>query len=427
MKTSRLLSSITALGLTALLTGHAGAQSFSRDLRFSPQVQSEEPKRPGLRKKLGELKDQIERKSEETPEPAPDRPQTKTVPQPQPQPRREPISTPSKSVPTAETKTEQLPDASAMIARLRGGSAEPRVTSAPPAMTAAPPAMTAAPPAMKAPPQASGSPSARIASAPPVTSAPTISSSGVTILERKSRVAAEAMPQGYLPPQGSPPVMYSKAARNPAEGISGNSGQSIPQAAQMKMVRNPAEGTADDPSQPQVTSKSNGTGPQGLPSDNLANGGTYFPPGGGSGGYSAAPGNLAYGQRGLPTEISYKVDANSQLSTSAVKFLKGSIELADQDSYQYLVNLASALQSPELANFRFVVEGHASAEGADYANFLLSQRRANAIFGFLTSRGVSSQRLLSVGHGETFARFQDYEPDYLRAEDRQVVVFKLAE
>jgi outer membrane protein OmpA-like peptidoglycan-associated protein len=129
----------------------------------------------------------------------------------------------------------------------------------------------------------------------------------------------------------------------------------------------------------------------------------------------------------MPSEISYKVDANSQLSTNAVKFLKGSIELADQASYQYLVNLSAALQAPELAPFRFVVEGHASAEGADYANFLLSQRRANAIFGFLTSRGVSPQRLLAVGHGETYARFGEQEPDYLRAEDRQVVVFKLAE
>jgi OmpA-OmpF porin, OOP family len=419
MKISRIFFSIATLLVVMLLTGLAHAQNFSRDDRFSPHGQSEEPKRPELRKKLNALKDQIERKVEEPSNPAPVRPQP--IPSPKPLPQREPIHLPVKPTPSGETESGAVPDSSSMIARLRGQTPAPR-----PNIPAAP-QLTPAPAKISTPSVASGVP---MTSSPQATTSasqgatvtpPIVSSNGVTILERKSRVAVEAMPQGYLPSQGGSAVLYSKQSHNPAIGTYDVSGQAPPASAQMKQNHNPAEGLAEGPSGPYPTIKSSGTGPQGLPSDNLANGGTYFPPAGNSGGYSA------YSAQGMPSEISYKVDANSQLSTSAVKFLKGSIELADQASYQYLVNLSAALQAPELAPFRFVVEGHASAEGADYANFLLSQRRANAIFGFLTSRGVSPQRLLAVGHGETYARFGDHEPDYLRAEDRQVVVFKLAE
>lgn len=128
-----------------------------------------------------------------------------------------------------------------------------------------------------------------------------------------------------------------------------------------------------------------------------------------------------------PANLSYQVDSSSQLATSAVRFRKGSTELADEYSYQYLHNLASALQDSSLAGNRFVVEGHASADGSEYANLLLSQRRSNAIFDFLLSQGVSPDRLLAVGHGESQARFRSSDPEYLLAQDRQVVVFKLAD
>jgi len=128
-----------------------------------------------------------------------------------------------------------------------------------------------------------------------------------------------------------------------------------------------------------------------------------------------------------PPTLNYRVDSDSQLATSSVRFRKGSTELADSASYQYLQNLASALQDHSLMSHRFVVEGHASADGSDYANLLLSQRRANSIFDFLMSEGVSPDRLLAVGHGESHARFRSGDPEYLLAQDRQVVVFRLAD
>ena len=128
-----------------------------------------------------------------------------------------------------------------------------------------------------------------------------------------------------------------------------------------------------------------------------------------------------------PNEISYQVDPSSELSTHEVRFLRGSAELADESSVTFLLNLAAALNSPELNEDNFVVEGHASAEGAADFNQELSQHRANAVFEFLVSEGVNPNRLLSVGHGESMARHPANAPEHLRAEDRRVVIFKLAQ
>lgn len=126
-------------------------------------------------------------------------------------------------------------------------------------------------------------------------------------------------------------------------------------------------------------------------------------------------------------QISYDVDPTSQLSTNEIQFRKNSTELMGSHSYQYLYNLANALKSPGLEKSRFVIEGHASAEGSDVSNQILSQSRANAIFDFLVGMGVNPSRLLSVGHGEYQARYASNAPEYLRATDRRVMVFKLAE
>lgn len=126
-------------------------------------------------------------------------------------------------------------------------------------------------------------------------------------------------------------------------------------------------------------------------------------------------------------QISYDVDPTSELSTNEIQFRKNSTELVGSHSYQYLYNLANALKSPGLEKSRFVIEGHASAEGSDVTNQILSQSRANAIFDFLVGMGVHPSRLLSVGHGEYQARYASNAPEYLRATDRRVMVFKLAE
>jgi outer membrane protein OmpA-like peptidoglycan-associated protein len=136
---------------------------------------------------------------------------------------------------------------------------------------------------------------------------------------------------------------------------------------------------------------------------------------------------FGYGAEGDPSALSYQVDASSQLSTNEVNFVKNSTDLADGEDNVFLYNLAAALNSTELIDFKFVIEGHASAEGSAAANQKLSQLRANSIFDFLVNQGVASSRLLAVGHGEQQAVYQTTDPDYLRAKDRRVIIYKLAD
>ena len=92
------------------------------------------------------------------------------------------------------------------------------------------------------------------------------------------------------------------------------------------------------------------------------------------------------------------------------------------ESQQALANLAQALQSRELAESKFAVEGHTDARGrADY-NLKLSQQRADAVRGFLAHHGVAEPRLAAVGKGSS-------EPantaDPLAAENRRVRIVNL--
>ena len=71
------------------------------------------------------------------------------------------------------------------------------------------------------------------------------------------------------------------------------------------------------------------------------------------------------------------------------------------ESQQALMNLAQALQSPELKDSGFAVEGHTDAKGkADY-NLRLSEQRAQAVKRFLAQQGVADARLQASGKGST--------------------------
>ncbi|MDF1861305.1 MAG: OmpA family protein [Verrucomicrobiales bacterium] len=245
------------------------------------------------------------------------------------------------------------------------------------------------------------------------------SNSRPVVTARTTKIAPKVMPKGYETfrmkqgrgqAQGSSPdsktgggskTLYMKDGRDRAEGSSG------PVHTTRVKEGRPAAGGYD----PAPKTKSYG-GASLISSHDY--GRINQAP---SGGYPAAP----------PAELSYRVDSSSQLSTNSVRFRKGSTDLADETSYRYLLSLSAALQDSSLSDSRFVVEGHASADGSDYANLVLSQKRANAIYDFLISRGVSPQRLLAVGHGEHHALFSSYEPEYLLAQDRQVIVFRLAD
>ncbi len=64
-----------------------------------------------------------------------------------------------------------------------------------------------------------------------------------------------------------------------------------------------------------------------------------------------------------------------------------------------LDNLANTLN--EYGQTRIEVVGHTDSKGTDSYNQTLSQNRANAVAGYLGSRGVASSRMIVSGAGET--------------------------
>lgn len=125
--------------------------------------------------------------------------------------------------------------------------------------------------------------------------------------------------------------------------------------------------------------------------------------------------------------VSYPVDPDSAVSRDDIIFQQGSTALADSYSYDLVVDLAEAMKAPALQREKFVIEGHASAEG-DYANNLrLSQERSERIARDLVDMGVDPARLLPVGYGEAEAQYAASDAEELRSLDRRVVVFRMTE
>lgn len=92
------------------------------------------------------------------------------------------------------------------------------------------------------------------------------------------------------------------------------------------------------------------------------------------------------------------------------------------ESQQALVNLAQALQSSELVESRFAIEGHTDAKGrADY-NLKLSQQRAEGVRNILVRQGVTPSRLSALGKGSSEL---SNEADPLAAENRRVRIVNL--
>ena len=85
----------------------------------------------------------------------------------------------------------------------------------------------------------------------------------------------------------------------------------------------------------------------------------------------------------------------------ALPFQSGSAGLT-LEAEKMLEALANALNAPELARYRFKIEGHTDTAGDAAVNLALSERRAAKVLEHLVSRlGVAASRLDAVGLGET--------------------------
>ena len=82
-----------------------------------------------------------------------------------------------------------------------------------------------------------------------------------------------------------------------------------------------------------------------------------------------------------------------------VNFPNGSADLTPEATAT-LDQLGKALASSDLANFRFRIEGHTDTVGSKDYNKSLSERRAEAVVGYISSKfGVQPARLEAVGMG----------------------------
>jgi len=83
-----------------------------------------------------------------------------------------------------------------------------------------------------------------------------------------------------------------------------------------------------------------------------------------------------------------------------IQFEFGSAKLMEQ-SKVLLDNLANAMKGNVLAKYSFDVEGHTDSIGDKSYNLRLSNLRAQSVISYLTSRGVSRDRLIAIGKGSS--------------------------
>ncbi len=115
-----------------------------------------------------------------------------------------------------------------------------------------------------------------------------------------------------------------------------------------------------------------------------------------------APGSAAAASQAAP-DTAPPAAANEALASRpslsmAIRFDFDSARLRPEGA-AVLDRLAAALQTAELKDSRFLIEGHTDAKGAADYNLRLSQQRADEARRYLMAHGVSGQRLDAAGRG----------------------------
>jgi outer membrane protein OmpA-like peptidoglycan-associated protein len=73
-------------------------------------------------------------------------------------------------------------------------------------------------------------------------------------------------------------------------------------------------------------------------------------------------------------------------------------------------------------SLRLHIEGYASPEGRPEYNKRLSERRAQAVRDYLTSRGIAGSRLTIVGYGEERLKYDTSQPSQLALNRRAALI-----
>lgn len=114
-----------------------------------------------------------------------------------------------------------------------------------------------------------------------------------------------------------------------------------------------------------------------------------------------------------------QVEGRVGFDEQALPFKFDSTDLASEAARAQLAQMARALQSPQLQQAKFVIEGHTCDVGEEAYNLDLSKRRAAAIRDLLLQAGVGAERLAIEGIGEAKPAQQGTSDD-VRAKNRRV-------
>lgn len=103
--------------------------------------------------------------------------------------------------------------------------------------------------------------------------------------------------------------------------------------------------------------------------------------------------SVATGQPPATREAAPSVSLNVDFPTNSAALTPQAMNTLD--------TLGHALSSQDLATYRFRIEGHTDTVGSPAYNQALSQRRAEAVAGYLEQKfGIPTTRLQAVGMGE---------------------------
>ena len=127
----------------------------------------------------------------------------------------------------------------------------------------------------------------------------------------------------------------------------------------------------------------------------------------------------AVSNKGCP-EIKEEVKEQIRLAAKGIYFESGK-DIIKAESYANLDKLSKILQ--EYKEAKVIIEGHTDSQGADAANMTLSQKRADAVKRYLSTHGITADRMTAIGYGETQPQ-ADNSTAAGRAKNRRVY-FKL--
>lgn len=116
-----------------------------------------------------------------------------------------------------------------------------------------------------------------------------------------------------------------------------------------------------------------------------------------------------------------KEDARGMVITlSGAVLFKSSESVLLGIAEQQLAKVAEALQEQDEKK-KIVIEGHTDSRGSDRTNLALSQQRADSVRVYLITQGVSADRIIAVGKGES-QPIADNKNSEGRANNRRVEI-----